>query len=222
MKKNSGFSLLESVLAIGILATMLVQIISMHSNSLAISQTTLNTMKATWALRQAMGQMQYVIDVYGSKEGNRFSNVSVPWSADSEFTIKATTKDMPIEASRLLVSAFRIGTAFSAQGAEDEGSAGGENDPASAIKSFAEQIDSFVPKDLYRTVNLEVSWKQGEATKSLDTGFFLIDSKSLKDTGSALGKMAEQLGGAMGGTSGGGTNGGGGSSGGGSDGGTAQ
>jgi type II secretory pathway pseudopilin PulG len=199
MKKNSGFSLLESVLAIGILATMLVQVINMHSNSLAISQTTMNNMKATWALRQAMGQLQYIIDVYGSKENSRFHNISVPWSADPEFTIKVATQDMPIEASRLLVSAFRIGTAFTVNSQEGEDSGKKTDDPADAIKSFAEQINSFVPKDLYRTVKLEVSWKQGEFTKSLDSGFFLIDSKSLKESGYALTKMADQLSGAGGG-----------------------
>lgn len=198
MKKSPGFSLLESVLAIGILSTMLVQIISMHSNSLAASQTAINNMKATWALRQAMAQMQYVVDVYGSKEGTRFNNVSVPWSADPDFTIKATTKDMPIEASRLLVSAFRIGTAFSGGSEESDK----QSDPAEAIKSFAEQINTFVPRDIYRTVNLDVTWKQGEVTKNLDTGFFLIDAKALKETGGALSKMAEQLGG-MGGDGGG-------------------
>jgi hypothetical protein len=210
MKKNSGFSLLESVLAIGILATMLVQVINMHSNSLAISQTTMNNMKATWALRQAMAQLQYIIDVYGSKENSRFHNISVPWNADPEFTIKVATQDMPIEASRLLVSAFRIGTAFSMQSQEAEDSEKKADDPAEAIKSFAEQINSFVPKDLYRTVKLEVSWKQGEFTKSLDSGFFLIDSKALKDAGAGLSKMAEQLGGAGSGGAVGGSGGGGG------------
>ncbi len=198
--RNSGFSLLETLLAIGILSTMLMQVISMHTNSLAASQTALNNMKATWALRQGMGQLQYIIDVYGSKDGARFKDISIPWTADSDFTIKIVTKDFPIEASQLLVSAFRIGTAFTSGGAEkDEGAS--KDDPAESIKAFAEQVNAFVPKDIYRTVNIEVSWKQGEMTKSLDTGFFLIDSKALKEKASTLSTLANMAGmGGMGGS----------------------
>jgi len=184
MKRNSGFSLIEAILAIGILSVMLVQIVSIHSNSLAASQSAINNMKATWALRQGMAQLEYVLDVYGSKQGSMFQNIKVPWGADPEFSINVATKDSPIEASRLLVSAFRIGTAFAGGGQEPEGEQGA--DPAEAIKGFADQINSFVPRDIYRSLNIEVTWKQGDQNKGLDTGFFLIDSKSLKLGGGML------------------------------------
>jgi type II secretory pathway pseudopilin PulG len=202
---EGGFSLLEAVLAIGILATILSQIVSIHAGSLATTQAAISNMKATWAIRAAAAQIQYAAEVYGSSKGIR-PEVTQDWGADPNFKIKITNKEVNVQTSQLLLSALRIGKLFAGPSEESEQG----SDPMEGIKPMLSQLDGFVPKGLYRQINIDVTWKDGESNRSISDGFFFIDDKTLSGELGGLSQMLNGMGGDMGGM-------GGGSSGGGSD-----
>lgn len=176
-KHDSGFTLLEALLAIGILSVVCVQIISVQASSLAVTVTTRDAMSATWALRSATSQIEYVLDSLGA-DGLPKERV-YPWPADEKYKISILTKETNLEASKLLFTALKLGSGAAIAGEEKSGG-GEENDPAKGMKEIGEMLDSQIPKDMYKTLTLNVSWAEGEATKSIDGGMLVIDDSKIK------------------------------------------
>jgi uncharacterized membrane protein YgcG len=202
--QSQGFSLLEAILAIGVLSIVVVQIVNVQSASMEIAAVSRANQGATWALRSATAQLQYVLDAYGV-EGLRPTQEFTA-GPEKEFTVLVRTEETSIEASRLLVTALRMASVFGGQGPEDD--RGREQEEQ--YKEIGQILDSQVPKDIYRTVQINVSWTLGGSTRQIDGGFLVVDDKAL-----TLGSDIASLGG---GGSGGGGNGGGGNGGGGNGG----
>lgn len=177
LKRNSsaGFTLLESLLAIGILSVVIVQVVSVQSSNVAVSQISRDNMRATWAMRQAVSQLEYVLDALGASALPKTA-FEYPWPSDDKFSIRVEFKEVSIEASRLLVSALKIASVVNDAG-EDDDEGEEKSDPAASLKQFASLLDSKLPKDLYRTYQITVSWKDGDRTKSVESGGLIIDEK---------------------------------------------
>lgn len=180
--RQSGFTLLETVLAIGILAIIVTNILGSYTNSVVITQTSINNMKATWVMRRVMSQIQYKIDTIGIKEAFRPGEIRQKYGTDPVFDVLIQVKDPLIEGSRLLQSAINMQTAMKGSG-DEEGGGGNEeggSNPADFVKQFGPQIDALLPKDMYRSLKITVSWEQGQSTRSIESGLFLIDDQQLK------------------------------------------
>jgi prepilin-type N-terminal cleavage/methylation domain-containing protein len=177
LNHKNGFTILESILAISILAVVAVQILNVQSSSIQITNTSRNHMYATWALKSILAQVRYVKDTVGiaalPKETDQV------WSPNQDFKFKVEVKENPIEASRLLKAV---------QGASnsEEDSAGGSNAPeensenSNGQKDSNSMFDQILPKDMYNTVKMSVYWMEGDAKKSFDSGLMTIDSTKVK------------------------------------------
>jgi hypothetical protein len=66
-------------------------------------------------------------------------------------------------------------------------------------KEIGQTLDSQIPKDIYRTIKVTVSWKQGEVLREIEGGFLVVDEKGLT-VGSDLESLMGAAGGADGGT----------------------
>ena len=185
-----GFSLLEAVLAIGILAVVTIQIINVQSASMEISGTSRQNQQATWALRSATAQLQYVLDVYGV-EGLR-PKAEFPFGSEKQYNVLVETKETSIEASRLFATAVKMAQALGGEGSE---ASRDDEETAKQFEAVGQTLDSQIPKDIYRTIKVTVSWKQGEATREIDGGFLVVDEKGLT--------VGSELEGLMGGAAGG-------------------
>ena len=64
-KRQSGFTLIESLMAISILSIVAVQILNVQSSSIQVAQSSRDNMRATWAMRSAISQMEYALDALG-------------------------------------------------------------------------------------------------------------------------------------------------------------
>jgi prepilin-type N-terminal cleavage/methylation domain-containing protein len=194
MRNESGFTLIESLLAISILSIVAVQILNVQSSSISVTQNSRDNMRATWALRSAISQIEYALDALGPKGLVR--EASFPWSLDPAFTTIVKVEDTPLEASRLLMTAMKLGGAASA-GPEGEDEGDGK-DAAGGFKEIGQMLDSQVPKDMYRTANVVVSWKEGDSTRSIEGGMLVIDAEQLnimKKMGESMGALQGLMGG---------------------------
>ena len=199
---NAGFSLLEAVLAIGILAVVTIQIINVQTASMEISGTSRQNQQATWALRSATAQLQYVLDAYGV-EGLR-PKAEFSFGAEKQYSVVVESKETTIEASRLFSTAVKMAQALGGEAGDNED----ENDKMSQqYKEIGQTLDSQIPKDIYRTIKVTVAWKQGEASREIDGGFLVVDEKGLT-VGSDLESLMGAGGGGADGGTGGGTSGG--------------
>lgn len=191
-------------MAIGIIAVVIVQTVSIESSSLSITQTTRNQMRAVWAMRQVYAQMEYVVDALGT-DGLPKSDLNLGWSGDEQFTVNLLIKDSNLEASRLLTSAMKLSQGMNT---EEAPASGEKQEDASTqdsqMKEFGALLDSKLPKDLFRTVAIKVTWKEAGADKSINSGSLIIDEKkvvAIFDQASATAK-ALGAGGASGATGG--------------------
>jgi prepilin-type N-terminal cleavage/methylation domain-containing protein len=167
---KQGFTLIESILAIGILAVVAVQVLSVQSSSIQVTNTSRNHMYATWALKSVLAQVRYAKDTVGMKALPK--DVEVPWSGNSDFKFKIEVKENPIEAARLLKAV--MGSGGSEEGSDSEKKDGEQE------KGMAEMFNQILPKDMYNTVKISVNWMEGDSKKSFDSGLMTIDSTLVK------------------------------------------
>lgn len=176
LKSNKGFTLLEALLAMGILSIVTVQIINVQSSSVAVTSTTKNVTRATWAMRSAVSQLQYVLDAYGVEGLPK--ETAYNWPVDENFKVTVLTKETIIEASKLLSTVMKLGSAGGKS--EESDTAKKEEDPTKGMKEIGEILDGQIPKDMYRSVKLLVTWKDGETDKSIEGGMLVIDDAIIK------------------------------------------
>lgn len=194
-QNQKGFTLLETLLAIGILSVVVAQVVSVQSTQISVSQIARDNIRATWALRHMASQVDYVVDTLGVA-GLPKDAVEIPWSADPDFTIRLDVKELNLAPSKMITTAMQIAKLGSAENADEK-----KDDSAGGFKEIASMLDSQLPKDLYRSYMITVSWKEGEKTRSIEGGGIVIDNKAISGlikTTSALAGQANG-GGAAGG-----------------------
>lgn len=170
-----GFTLLESLLAIGILVTVFSQIVGVQASSLAVAKNTRANIQATWALRSLSSQVEYIVDVRGVKalppESSPPNRLYLNGNDAEPLNFEYKNKQALIKASKFLSASMRLG-----QGAAGEG---GENTEDEKFKAFGEMLDSQLPADIYRSITFTANWNDGQQNRSLDLGLLLIDRKAV-------------------------------------------
>lgn len=173
---SSGFTILESLLAISVLVTVFSQIIGVQASSLGVAKNTKANMQATWALRALSAQLEYIADVKGVKGLPTESSVPAPLKFDSQESdivrFEYKNEQALIAASKFLLASMRLGQGMAAKG-EDEG---GDD----KFKQFGELLDSQLPKDIYRTIKLTALWNDGQQQRSMELGMLMIDRRAVQ------------------------------------------
>ena len=90
-KNQQGFSLIECILAIGILSVVIASFVGLQSSIISVTQIASDSMRASWATHSAISQMQYLIETQGQSNVPEESNF--PWITDNQYSIKVTRKD---------------------------------------------------------------------------------------------------------------------------------
>lgn len=200
LNNKKGFTLLETLLAIGILSVVVAQVVSVQGTQISVSKIAADNIRATWALRHMMSQLQYVVETLGVA-GLPKNPIDVPWTGDASYTIRLEVKELNVEPSRMILSAMKLAMGGAGGGAEEEKDEA--KDSMDGFKEMASLIDSKLPKDLYRSYNVTVSWKEGDKTRSIEGGGMIIDNKVLVGL---VGAGAAAAGAQGGGGAGGGAN----------------
>lgn len=173
--KQAGFTLLESLLSIGVLVTVFSQIVGVQASSLAVAKNTKANIQATWALRALSAQIEYISDLKGVKglppETNAPNPLKLNGDDSDPLRFEYKNREARIKASKFLSASMKLGQGL--VGASDE--SGGDD----KFKAFGEMLDSQLPDDIYRTINLTAFWNDGQQQRSLDLGMLLIDRKAV-------------------------------------------
>lgn len=170
---QQGFTLIECILAIGILSVVVASIIGLQSSIISVTQTATDSMRASWAARSAIAQMQYILDTQG--QGNINQNTTFPWVTDNQFSITVKRTELKdVKISQFLKSALSVYNLVNP--------AGNENlDVDTMLSAITTTLDSSVgsnPKGFFSNVVIEVKWTSGIIPKTISEGFFLIDKET--------------------------------------------
>lgn len=170
---QQGFTLIECILAVGILSVVVASVVGLQSSIISVAQIASDNMRASWAARSTIAQMQYLIDTQG--QDKMPENETIPWVTDNQFSIHVKRTELKdVKISHFLTSALGVYNLVDP--------AGNENlDVDKMLGAVTSMLDSSAgsnSKGFFSNVVIEVTWTSGITPKTISEGFFLID----KDT----------------------------------------
>ncbi|MES2614217.1 MAG: type II secretion system protein [Bdellovibrionota bacterium] len=183
--KQSGFTILECILAVGILSAMLASLVALQSSIVYVAQDSMQKLRAVWTMRQATAQIDYLLEVGGFPaiaEKSQFT-----WTGDASFSALITRKDLnKLKPSQFLITALKFYNLANSNGNEHlnvEQSIGPmaqilDNIPVTQSPGAVENssISGTANQSHFANVFINVSWMMGSESKSLSDGLFLIDN----------------------------------------------
>ncbi|KAB8031997.1 type IV pilus modification PilV family protein [Fluviispira multicolorata] len=172
---ESGFSLLECVLAIAILSIVIGTIVGLQSSIISSTQISGDNMKASWAMRSAISQLQYLVDTGGASTIP--NETDFPWITDEQFKVNLIKKELKdVKPSQFLLSALGVFNLISPDGNE-------QTDVTSTFSAITPLLDAPAgaqSQSFFNNVTISVNWKDASVQRNISEGFFLIDKNALQ------------------------------------------
>ena len=173
---QQGFTLIECILAIGILSVVVASIVGLQSSIISVTQIASDGMRASWAARSTIAQMQYLIDTQG--QSNIPEETTIPWVTDNQFSINVKRTELKeVKISQFLTSALGVYNLVNPSGNENIN----VDQTYSAITSMLDSSAGSIPKGFFSNVVVEVKWTSGITPKTISEGFFLMDKDTFKN-----------------------------------------
>ncbi len=173
---QSGFSLVETVIAIGILATVVGSMIALQTSVVRILQFSTEKQKATLVLKSTMAQLDFLTE----KDGfNAYPEPDEPkiWQSklNSKFTNSISTSTQEVKLSQLLLSAVQMYYMGKDENANPE-----------LIKimftAVGDNLDRSVDEEASLIVDISTIWPEGKEKQKISQSLFLINSDAIEST----------------------------------------
>ncbi len=176
LKQQEGFTLFECILAIAILSVTVASIVGLQSSIISVTQLASDGMKASWAARSTIAQMQYVLEVQG--QDHLPEEKTFPWMTDAQFSISIKRKELKdVKISQFLTSAMGIYNIINPQGNEN-------TDVDKMLASITSLLDASAgssPKGFFSNFIIDVKWNSGIINKTISEGFFFVDKNTFSN-----------------------------------------
>ena len=173
---EKGFTLIECILAVGILSIVVASIVGLQSSIISVTQIATDSMRASWAVRSTMAQMQYLLESQGQDklpESNTF-----PWVTDKDFQIKINRAELKdVKVSQFLTSAMGVYNLVNPNGNENLDT----EKMFASVNSMLDKPSGSNPKGNFSNFTIEVNWNSGTTSKNILEGFFFVDNDIFKN-----------------------------------------
>jgi prepilin-type N-terminal cleavage/methylation domain-containing protein len=170
---HDGFTILECILAVGILSVVLASLVGLQSSIIFVAQNSTEKLKAVWSMRQAYSQVEYLLDVGGLTaipEESKFT-----WPGDKRFVVAITKKDLKdIKPSQFLVSALKIYNFTNSNGNQNL-------NVDEVMGSISQLLDNPANTSGFANVFVNIKWLSGVEKRLFTDGLFLIDNSVLSN-----------------------------------------
>ena len=184
--RQLSFTLFETIVAVGLLATVIVNVSMVQGNSLVFSEYTRNLTHAIWLSKRIMSQVEYHKTINDFKsleteiEDETFQDVRDEDSENFLYDLAIVPFDFPI--TKLVTKHFSGELS------------GGEDAPASPLAQIAplveQQMEQYLGKDFFKLVKLNVKWSDGAREDSLVTQMLIADIKKLDEVFAQLSALS--------------------------------
>ena len=181
---EKGFTLIECILAVGILSIVVASIVGLQSSIISVTQIATDGMRASWAVRSTIAQMQYLVEMQG--QSKLPENTTFPWVTDNQFVITINRTELKdVKISQFLTSAMGVYNIVNPAGNENIDS----ERMFSSINNVLDQNLSSSPKGYFSNFTINVKWNSGLIPKTISEGFFFIDNDTFKGISEKLPKI---------------------------------
>lgn len=166
-RSQASFSLIETVIALGLMGTMIIEVMSVQGKAISFADFDQKVSRAVWLAKGIMSHVEYkwkfydLKDIKVSDREEQFPEELCPKqdSQDCEFTYKLSIREWKLPLIDLLV-----------------GGGGDDNPMADMIKQQAKNI---LGDEVLKVAHVEVFWPEGSKRNSVDLTYLLTAQNKL-------------------------------------------
>lgn len=185
-----SFTLIETIIAIGLLVTFILEISTAQGRALYFSEYQLNVTKATWLAKSVMAKVEYEFIGRDLKELN--------WSAPGEQSFKDLSKDYEGFTYKLSIEEWKlpiIDLLLNGKKGGDEPAKGGDEGAGGAGDMIKQQIESVLGDTILKMAHVEVFWREGAVKNSTTLTLLLPNIRAVDKQIMAMKPLAAEAGG---------------------------
>lgn len=174
-----SFTLFETIVAVGLLATVIVNVSQVQGNSIVFSEYSRNTTHAIWLSKRIMSQVEYQKSIHDFKDlDTKIEDQSFQETPEGDedrflYDLEIVNFDFPI--TKLVTKHF------SGALGGGEGQEGSANPIAQIAPLVEQQMEQYIGKDFFKLVKLNVKWSNGAKEDGLETQMLIADIKKLDE-----------------------------------------
>ncbi len=186
--RQLSFTLFETIVAVGLLATVIVNVSLVQGNSIVFSEYTRNLTHAIWLSKRIMSQVEYqktisdFKDLESDLKEQKFKEATEDDEAAFLYDLEIVPFNFPI--TKMITKHF----SGSLGGGEGDDQAA--NPIAQIAPLIEQQMQQYLGDDFFKLVKLEVKWSDGAKEDSLTTQMLIADQKKLSEVYTQLKAIA--------------------------------
>lgn len=183
--KERSFSLLETMVAVSLVALLMVEVSGVQGNSIAFNEYGRKVLQASYLAKRIMSQIEYNASIRSPIKEIALNEKDKPFEDAPEFTYSVKIEPLP----HALDLMFKI-LSGGMLGGDDKDSDSDKKDSGAGamLAQIKPMIEQSVGDEPIWIANVEVSWPEGARRGSTSLAMMITDNKKLED---AVGKLLD-------------------------------
>ena len=171
---EKSFSLFETIVALSLIVTVVLQMSSVQGNSISLSLYSRQMNKALWLAQSILAKLEYSSKFYPLKEmklkikEERFSSFLCSKDEQCPFKYNITTKKWDLPLIELILG-----------GKSPLSSGGEESQPDPMAEMIKSQVKQYFDGELLNVALVEVYWSEGARKNSIEMPYLLTNQLTL-------------------------------------------
>ena len=170
LSNSQGFSLLEIVIAVGMLGIIISSLVGFQSSSYRALRASEQNLKASWVMRAAYEQTKYNLENSGVLRFPNVVNYSSSWDPGFSIVITKSILDK-FKPSELIKSFFKIAKLQGKMQSSDL------SKKSTAVSTLGFELDGSIKPNSFCKMSIVVSWLVGKKNQVFESRFFYIDKE---------------------------------------------
>ncbi len=183
--KERSFSLLETMVAVSLVAVVMVEMTGIQGKSIAFNDFGRKALQATYLAKRIMSQIEYNSTIRSPLKSMEMNDSDKTFDDFPDFTYSVKIQPLP----KTLDFMFKVFSGGMLGGDEGDSKSEKDDDGVGAILSqIKPMIEQSIGEDPIWMANVEVSWPEGASRNRTSLSLMLTDTKKLEES---LGKLLD-------------------------------
>ena len=169
---EKSFTLLETMVSIGLLIVFMAEAISVQGNAAYFTQYGRDITRATYLGKRVLEQVDYYWNLKPFRD-IKFEGSEIPFEDDKDYTYDLNIMDWKLPIFDLMKGSLGGGQAGEGGGAAE--AAGGMGD------IITQQIEKILGKELFKVAHVKVNWGEGAKKEWVEFTYLLTNQKKLDE-----------------------------------------
>lgn len=179
-KSERSFSLVETVVAVSLIAFLMIEVSGVHGNAINFADYSRKALQATYLAKRIMSQVEYQASWRTPLKDLRTNEKDRAFDDAPDFTYSLSIEPLP-NAMDFMFKIMSGGLLGGGDKGEDDGDAGKQS-IAGMLEQIKGMIETAVGEDPIWVAKVSVSWPEGARRSSVDLGMIITDIKKLETT----------------------------------------